>query len=112
MGLYQRSGKPRVLKAEGRGGGTTPSPRCFSYFFDLTSASQQQLYAATQAVAKLREEVRREQALLEGIKYDLHLEDVVNAQVRFAPPQAASSRSSACDSLLVVALCSTRACLS
>ncbi len=88
--------------------------RCFNYFVDLTIASQHQLYAAMQAVAKLREEVRREQALLEEIKYDLHLEDVVNSQVRFASPQAASSRSFARDSLLVVvvALCSTRFCLS
>lgn len=47
--------------------------------------AEHQLYAAMQAVAKLREEVRREQALLEEIKYDLHLEDVVNSQHAFLP---------------------------
>lgn len=54
-------------------------------FSKQKAEAEQQLYAATQAVAKLREEVRREQALLEGIKYDLHLEDVVNAQYACMP---------------------------
>lgn len=48
-----------------------------AYFIPI----QKQLYTATMQVARLREEVAREQALLNRDKYLAYLEEIVNAQV-------------------------------
>lgn len=43
--------------------------------------TQKQLYAAVQKVTQLREDVARQQAMVDRTKYTLNLEESINAQV-------------------------------